>query len=98
MLLINLKYYDYLICALSNFFFVDILLHNLRQNILQEIEQSLQQIKSREELHKINKKLIAPIHVSIAASKIETVPLKQKNKLERGKMKSQKRIFDVSLH
>jgi len=47
---------------------------------------------------KINKKLIAPIHVSIAASKIETVPLKQKNKLERGKMKSQKRIFDVNLH
>jgi len=46
--------------------------------MLQEIEQSLQQIKSRKQLHQINKKLIAPIHISIAASKKETVPLKQK--------------------
>ncbi|CAI6348365.1 unnamed protein product [Macrosiphum euphorbiae] len=56
----------------------DVLLHKLRQNILQEIEQSLQQITSREQLQQLNKKLVAPIHVSIAASKIETVPLKQK--------------------
>lgn len=78
--------------------FSDVLLHKLRQNILREIEQSLQQITSREQLQQFNKKLVAPIHVSIAASKIETVPLNQKNKLERGKMKPQKRIFDVGLH
>jgi len=47
--------------------------------------QSLTKINSKEQLQKINKKLVAPIHFSITASQIETVPLKQKNKLDKGK-------------
>ncbi|XP_008182907.1 uncharacterized protein LOC103309388 [Acyrthosiphon pisum] len=71
----------------------DILLDHLRNKILKEIEQSLQNVKTKDQLQQINRKLIAPIHAFVSASNVETVPL-TKNKSKRGKMALKKRIFD----
>jgi len=54
----------------------------------------LQNLKTKDQLQQINRKLIAPIHAFVSASNVETVPLTKNNKLERGKMSLQKRIFD----
>jgi hypothetical protein len=65
----------------------------MRNKILNEVELSLQNVKTKDQLLQINRKLIAPIHAFISASNVKTVALR-KQKSERGKMALQKRIFD----
>ncbi|KAE9528513.1 hypothetical protein AGLY_012084 [Aphis glycines] len=53
----------------------NILLDNLRNKILKEIELSLQNVKTKNQLLQINRKLIGSIHAFISASNVETSEL-----------------------